>query len=312
MSVIWQAPSGSGDAATITATCGSSTADSKVTYVYVSIPPKTEYLFRTFDPSDSHTFGIHVEPKEYPVTFSAQSSVPEIVSVFLNGINVTVTDLIDRFNNSAFLRSVETTISAVIPNNDIRVLRKTYNLQKYFDDWVVARELKNAKAFGQKAVGMCQKAVYDVAKRELTRVTVEGMGFGPEICEHESFLAGEHAADSANLIYNYIFPHYKAEHKGIPENKEYSWTPYVDVQLGGGEIKLVPGCDLNEWAWIDSIRKAGGFKYEMFDFKTAVIGLKWKASGGEVGGCFKMQLWFGDQNGKVSFKGAGLYLIKYF
>jgi len=143
-SVVWQAPSGSGAAATITATCGSSSACNAVTYVHIDREGGGGSLLR--QARDAFTFV--VEPAGTDVSISALS-VPPSLAVTINDLAVEVDNILDDTIYAYIDNVASVEFEASLPGTEwLKNIGIDWDLKKEFRKIRQLQEATNFRSVG--------------------------------------------------------------------------------------------------------------------------------------------------------------------
>ena len=273
--VTWQAPSGSGGQATITATCGSSSVSETVTYVYIAAPAWAGPLSRTPDSNDSYSAEITHQPIDYSVAFSDASNDTDMGSIAFQGFTAIATDIIEKTHAVALRDVFYGKISAVIPDNDVRILFWNINFQKKVDDWFHANEVQDA----QDAAALGAQTLANDMRNKLTQKLTD-IGFSSEVCQSEAVNAGQVAEATANSIFDTIISKANPSQEAISEGTDFHCTSEVILQMGNANI--IPPPEIPDIpTWIIDVNNAGRFSDNAYRFTyNAVANWQFNAAGG--------------------------------
>ena len=223
-SVAWQAPTGSGGNANITAVCGSSSAIDAVLYVNVTMSAEGDLLR-----SESDAFSVLVDPPTAPVSLSALSAPPEL-NTTISGLSVEVQNIINTSDNVAHIGNGVQKIGAALDGCTLKVLNKDYNLKKKFKDWYVSGTESAGKAVYSALNDQVATAVGNAAK-------AEALAQGFNATRSGEMAAGAKSAAKTWLLLADPFPGTITD-STVSESATYSWSVSSTVNAGAGSISI--------------------------------------------------------------------------
>lgn len=300
--VIWAAPSGSGGEATITASCGSSSAGKTVTYVYVSPPTWSGPLYR----SQSNMESVTHAPTGYMVNLYDDTNDPELGRLLISGYYATAENLIEKAHLIPMRDTLHGKISAVIPDNDIRILFWDINLQKWIDDAWYVKEIQNAHDVAAYGAEQFASTMQDKVKQALLAQSLSS-----SVSELTAQGARLQAKAVADTLYGELISKLVPEHEAKAESAEATWSPDVSVTVGDATIS--PGEWGNAMSFINAVNSAGGFTHAVYIFDAGVVAtwpLKSSDGSGTINLSIKINLTY--QDGAVDFNsGSGGLILRY-
>jgi hypothetical protein len=290
-SVTWQAPSNSGGYATITATCSSSSANKGVTYTYVNIGDSGLDLMR----SDSHSFYASVTPSESPVSFYQNSSTSEFLSVSNPmGFLLDIDNLIEESDIESHIDNATAWIEAHLPDNDMKLFGKNYNLKKYFHDQVENVEI----CAGQYAYNWFKDEAKDFFGNGI-RSEYIAMGLSPERAdEMKSFT--ETGFENLLTLLDPFPGTIEDTDSIINESTTYDFTLDVSMTIGTGTITIFPKPEMPSPGEFIAYINQHGIDSKIFDFDGFKIVPTWKITGTNWGVIFGGYLKAGNNDGEAS------------
>lgn len=290
-SVTWQAPSGTGGYATITATCCSSRNDT-VSYGFVSIGSSGGELLR----SESDQFSATVLPSDFPVTFAQDSSTsPHLGVEPLGGFFLEVDNLILGSDLQAWEDAGLAAIQAIVPDLEIKVFNRTYNLKKRFADWAANVVVPDGRSALNALGGLAKSQGGDAAYNTFTN-----NGF--------NYLAANYAKNTVRDVISQGFDQIDPfpgdiTDSIINESRTFSWTYNLSVTTADLTFRILPGFEPpgDVGAWIRSINDHG-FTGVFTGLETGPkVTLTLRASGTDWNAGFNGSAVFSDNYGDCTF-----------
>ncbi len=296
VTVRWKAPKDSGGKAVITAKTCETSAKIELTYVFVDFPESRRLLGR----GEAHSFSVRVEPSDAPVTLKHERAPDdELLSLAVDGLFLTVDNIIDRTGIQAFADEAAVAVKAFlaeVPKIDLYIFE--FDLEKEFEDAV-----EDYLDLGIIPWSFASEEIVD-AFGDAVEVGAIGAGFppvhGPEINRR-----ARRAFRQEVVALLDPFGDVEVEGGRIPESWKYDWKVDLNVESAFGNVVLDDG-SLSLGEWFDSLgagslqfNHACGVIHDVSSrLRLSVTGGTWRLSAGITGSA-------GNSSGTWDYEVAG-------